>query len=80
MGKQSFFFKNYLSHSLLILFTFLLAGSVFSHQLGIYARTEKQSQLKTTALSVARQTSVATTDPNNALVREIGRASCRERV
>ena len=71
MGKQSFFFKNYLSHSLLILFTFLLAGSVFSHQLGIYARTEKQSQLKTTALSVARQTSVATTDPNNALVREL---------
>ncbi len=71
MGKQSFFFKNYLSHSLLILFTFLLAGSVFSHQLGVYARTEKQSQLKTTAFSVARQTSVATAEPANPLVREL---------
>lgn len=71
MGKQSFFFKNYLSHSLLILFTFLLAGSVFSHQLGVYARTEKQSQLKTTAFSVARQTSVATAESANPLVREL---------
>ena len=71
MGKQSFFLRNYLAHSLLILFTFLLAGSVFSHQLGVYARGEKQSQLKTTAFSVARQTAVVTEEPSNVLVREL---------
>lgn len=71
MGKQSFFLRNYLAHSLLILFTFLLAGSVFSHQLGVYARGEKQSQLKTTAFSVARQTAVVTEEPSNMLVREL---------
>lgn len=71
MRKQSFFFKNYLSHSLLILLTFLVSGSVFSHQLGVYARTEKQNQLKTTALSVASQTSVYTSDLDNPLVRQL---------
>lgn len=71
MGKHSFFFKNYLSHSLLILFTFLVAGSVFSHQLGVYARSEKQSQLKATATAVASQTSVVATEPTNELVREL---------
>ena len=71
MGKQSFFLRNYLAHSLLILFTFLLAGSVFSHQLCVYARGEKQSQLKTTAFSVARQTAVVTEEPSNMLVREL---------
>lgn len=71
MGKQSFFFKNYLSHGLLILFTFLMAGGVFSHQLGVYARTEKQNQLQATAVSVARQTTVYAANPGNDLVRQL---------
>ena len=71
MGKQSFFLKNYLSHSLLILFTFLLAGSVFVYQFSGYVREEKLSGLQNTARSVANQTAVAAGQSDNALVREL---------
>ena len=40
MGKRSFFFRNYLSHSLLIVFAFLLAGTLFSYQFGSYVKDE----------------------------------------
>ena len=71
MGKQSFFFKIYVSHSLLILFTFLVAGSLFSRQLGIYARNENLSQLDITARSIVDQTTVAASESDNPLLREL---------
>lgn len=56
MLKRSFFFRNYISHAILLLFVFAIAGGVFSHQLSSFAYEEKQSQLKATAQTVADQT------------------------
>ncbi len=71
MGKHSFFLRNYLSYSLLIVFAFLLAGTLFSYQLGGYIREEKLQQLETTAVSVASQTTVTAAALDNALVRQL---------
>lgn len=71
MGKRSFFFRNYLSHSLLIVFAFLIAGTLFSYQFGSYIKTEKQAQLKSTVTAVVSQTLVAAQAQDNDLVREL---------
>ncbi|WP_122789488.1 HAMP domain-containing sensor histidine kinase [Intestinibacillus sp. Marseille-P6563] len=71
MGKRSFFFRNYLSHSLLIVFAFLLAGTLFSYQFGSYVKDEKQQQLESTASAVASQTTVAAQALDDELVREL---------
>ena len=54
--RRSFFFRNYIAHAILILFVFSAAGGVFSRQLSRFAYSEKQSQLKATAQTVADQT------------------------
>lgn len=71
MGKRSFFFRNYLSHSILIVFAFLIAGTLFSYQFGSYVKDEKQDQLQATAASVVSQTIVAAQAQNDSLVREL---------
>lgn len=55
MLRRSFFFRNYLSHAILILCAFAVAGGVFSRQLAQFAYQEKQSQLMATAMTVADQ-------------------------
>lgn len=71
MDRQSFFFRNYISHGLLILFSFLIAGSVFTQQFNIYMQNEKQKQLKSTVISIARQTEVMASDINNSLAKRL---------
>lgn len=71
MGKHSFFLRNYLAHSVLIVLAFLLAGALFSYQFGSYVRNEKQQQLESTAASVANQTAVAAQALDNDLVHEL---------
>src|SRR5574344_926705 len=58
MAKRSLFFRNYLAHALLILLALSLSCTAFIYQVNRYALTEKQSQLKSTALSVAEQAAV----------------------
>ena len=41
MGRRSFFFKNYVTHVLLIVCAFAVAGSVFYYQMGNYALHSK---------------------------------------
>ncbi|MFQ9127876.1 MAG: hypothetical protein ACLR4Z_15105 [Butyricicoccaceae bacterium] len=53
--KRSFFFKEYLTHFILIVVAFTLAGSVFYHQMASYALRAKQTELKTTVQSLAEQ-------------------------
>ena len=55
MKKRSFFFKEYLTHFILIVVAFTLAGSVFYHQMASYALRAKQTELKTTVQSLAEQ-------------------------
>ena len=55
MKKRSFFFKEYLTHFVLIVVAFALAGSVFYHQMASYALRAKQTELKTTVQSLAEQ-------------------------
>ncbi len=55
MKKRSFFFKEYLTHCILIVVAFTLAGSVFYHQMASYALRAKQTELKTTVQSLAEQ-------------------------
>ena len=43
MKKRSFFFKEYLTHFILIVVAFTLAGSVFYHQMASYALRAKQT-------------------------------------
>ena len=45
MKKRSFFFKEYLTHFILIVVAFTLAGSVFYHQMASYALRAKQTEL-----------------------------------
>ena len=71
MKKHSFFLRNYLSHSLLIVLAFLLAGTMFSYRFGTYLRDEKQQQLQSTASMVASQTSVAAEGRDNILVSKL---------
>ena len=52
MKKRSFFFKEYLTHFILIVVAFALAGSVFYHQMASYALRAKQTELKTTVQSL----------------------------
>lgn len=56
MGRRSFFFKNYVSHAILIVFAFAIAGGVFYYQMGNYALAAKQAELHTTVDSLAEQT------------------------
>ena len=56
MGRRSFFFKNYVTHVLLIVCAFAVAGSVFYYQMGNYALHSKQTELRTTVQSLAEQT------------------------
>ena len=58
MKKRSFFFKEYLTHFILIVVAFALAGSVFYHQMASYALRAKQTELKTTVQSLAEQSKV----------------------
>ena len=58
MKKRSFFFKEYLTHFILIVVAFALAGSVFYHQMASYAPRAKQTELKTTVQSLAEQSKV----------------------
>ena len=45
MKKRSFFFKEYLTHFILIVVAFALAGSVFYHQMASYALRAKQTEI-----------------------------------
>ena len=56
MGRRSFFFKNYVTHMLLIVSAFAVAGGVFYYQMGNYALQSKQAELRTTVQSLAEQT------------------------
>lgn len=56
MGRHSFFFKNYVSHVVLIVLAFAIAGSMFYYQMGSYALKTKQDELHTTVKSLAEQT------------------------
>lgn len=55
MGRRSFF-KNYVTHLLLIVCAFAIAGGVFYYQMGNYALQTKQTELRTTVQSLAEQT------------------------
>ena len=56
MGRRSFFFKNYVTHLVLIVCAFAVAGSVFYYQMSNYALRSKQVELRTTVQSLAEQT------------------------
>ena len=56
MGKHSFFFKNYVTHLILIVCAFAVAGGVFHYQMSNYALASKQAELRTTVQSLAEQT------------------------
>lgn len=58
MGKRSFFAKNYISHMILIVLAFAIAGSTFYYQMSSYALTAKQTELRTTVSSLTAQTNV----------------------
>ena len=53
------------------MFAFLIAGGVFAKQFGIYIQEEKQKQLQSTVVSVAGQTRLVFSEPENSLLREI---------
>ena len=55
MRRRSFFFKEYLSHFILIVVAFALAGGVFYYQMSSYALRAKQAELRTTVQSLAEQ-------------------------
>ena len=50
MGRHSFFFKNYVTHLVLIVCAFAMAGGVFYYQMSNYALSAKQTELRTTCL------------------------------
>ena len=56
MGRRSFFFKNYVTHLVLIVCAFTVAGGVFYYQMSNYALASKQAELRTTVQSLAEQT------------------------
>ena len=56
MGRRSFFFKNYVTHLVLIVCAFAVAGGVFYYQMSNYALSSKQAELRTTVQSLAEQT------------------------
>ena len=56
MGRRSFFFKDYVTHLVLIVCAFAAAGSVFYYQMSNYALSSKQAELRTTVQSLAEQT------------------------
>ncbi|MGI6180478.1 MAG: ATP-binding protein [Agathobaculum sp.] len=56
MGRRSFFFKNYVSHVILIVCAFTIACGVFYYQMSGYALAAKQAELHTTVGSLAEQT------------------------
>ena len=56
MGRHSFFFKNYVTHLVLIVCAFAVAGGVFYYQMSDYALSSKQAELRTTVQSLAEQT------------------------
>ena len=56
MGRHSFFFKNYVTHLVLIVCAFAMAGGVFYYQMSNYALSAKQTELRTTVKSIAEQT------------------------
>ena len=68
MKKRSFFFKEYLTHFILIVVAFTLAGSVFYHQMASYALRAKQTELKTTVQSLAEQSKLMQGTDSDALV------------
>ena len=43
MGRRSFFFKNYVTHLVLIVCAFTVAGGVFYYQMSNYALASKQA-------------------------------------
>ena len=55
MRRRSFFFKESLSHFILIVVAFALAGGVFYYQMSSYALRAKQAELRTTVQSLAEQ-------------------------
>ncbi len=70
MGRRSFFFKNYVTHLVLIVCAFAAAGSVFYYQMSNYALSSKQAELRTTVQSLAEQTKlIQGTDSD--IIREI---------
>ena len=56
MGRHSFFFKNYVTHMVLIVCAFAMVGSVFYYQMSNYALAAKQAELRTTVDTIADQT------------------------
>lgn len=58
MIKKTFFIKNFVSYSSIILVALLLAGMAFFHQVSRYSIEEKQSQLGEVAHNVAEQTTL----------------------
>ena len=82
MKKRSFFFKEYLTHFILIVVAFALAGSVFYHQMASYALRAKQTELKTTVQSLAEQSKLMQGTDSDSSDCPRGRAhrSCRRQI
>lgn len=70
MGRRSFFFKNYVTHLLLIVCAFAIAGSVFYYQMSNYALASKQAELRNTVQSLAEQTRLLQSTDSE-IIREI---------
>ena len=70
MGRRSFFFKNYVTHLVLIVCAFAAAGSVFYYQMSNYALSSKQAELRTTVQSLAEQTKLMQGTDSD-IIREI---------
>lgn len=58
MARRSFFRKNFLAYSTLVLISVLAATLAFFYQVDRFNLAEKQSQLRRTAMYLAEQTSV----------------------
>lgn len=59
MAKRTFFVKNFMAYASIILIAFVLAGIAFTYQVRRYSLSEKQAQIKQTAINVAEQTRYA---------------------
>ena len=62
MRKQSFFLRNFISYSMLILISVMMATLAFFYQVDRYMLTNTQSQLRRTAMYLAEQTAVVFDD------------------
>ena len=70
MGRRSFFFKNYVTHLVLIVCAFTVAGGVFYYQMSNYALASKQAELRTTVQSLAEQTKLMQSTDSD-IIRQI---------